>query len=123
MTTTPLDPAEQQIADLASELADALLAEPFYASVLYDEDGDEGWHVTIEAGAEHYREEGGTSREFTLAYWTRDETWYWETLGEDSRHSGPWPHRTLHGGSSVADVVDVVRAHVPNGAGVEDVQL
>ncbi len=118
-----MSPAEQEVADLTSELADALLAEPFYATVFCDEDGDEGWHVTIEAGEEHYREGGGMSREFTLAYWTRDETWYWETLGEGSRRSGPWPHRTLHGGSTVTEVVAVVRANVPDGAGVEDVTL
>lgn len=123
MTSTPMDPDEQEIADQASRLADALLAEDFYANVWYDEDGGEGWHITIEAGEEHYREEGGMSREFTLAYWARDDTWYWETVSETGRQSGPWPHRTLHNASPVADVVDVVRAHVPAGAGVEDVQL
>lgn len=110
-----LDEAERLVAERTNQIAEALTETD--AEVFYDEDGDEGWHITIGAGHEHYRAEGGTSRESVLTYWTRDDTWYWETLGAGSKHTGPWPLRVgtpeyLDGTSEAAQVVERVLANV-----------
>ena len=114
--TTP-DAGERQVAERADQIQQALLEAGIDAEVFYDEDGDEGWHITVVAGHEHYRTEGGMSREFVLAYWTRDDTWYWETLSSGSDHTGPWPLRVgqpdyLDGGSETSAIVEHIRVNI-----------
>ena len=88
-----MDDLEREIADHAAEYETALRATGLNPEVFYDEDGDEGWHITIGAGHEHPMQGGGTSREITVSYWTRDETWYWDRVDADGDRSGPWPCR------------------------------
>lgn len=103
---------EQQIIDREQEIEAALTAAGIPAEVFHDEDGDEGWHLTIGAGHEHYREGGGTGREFGLTFWTRSDEWLWDRLRPDGHKEGPWPCRDLDAGSAVAEVVAYVRRNV-----------
>lgn len=103
---------EADLIELGQEIEAALTAAGIANEVFHDEDGDEGWHLTVGAGHEHYMEQGGAARELTLAYWTRDSTWYWDRVEADSKRSGPWPCRDLDAGSDVAQIVAYVRRNV-----------
>ncbi len=79
------------------------------AEVWSDDDGGEGWHITIEAGGEEYLRGGGTQRQVVLAYWTRDDTWYLSLVVDgDSALGGrstTMPASELPGGASEAPAV------------------
>lgn len=98
---------EQDVKACQDALEAALEAEGLgvdQAEVWRDEDGDEGWHITIEAGGEEYLRGGGTQREVVLAYWTRDDTWYLSlVLDGDSALGGrstTMPAAELPGGAN-----------------------
>ena len=93
--------ADRAIVARVTELDDAFRAASVDAEVWYDEDGDEGWHITITAGPTVYLRGGGTQEAVVLAYWTRDDTWYWSDVtnvspthgGEDSTYPArEFPH-------------------------------
>lgn len=103
---------EQAIADRANTIAEALQDEVFAHDVFYEDDGDEGWYVAIHAGHQHYLRSGGSAAEFTLAFWTRDNTWHWDRVEASGKRSGPWPCRDLDAAAQAAEVVEYVRRNV-----------
>lgn len=93
------------------ELDDALTAAGVKHDVWHDEDGDEGWHITIEAGEERGLHEGGTQCEVTLAWWTRDDTWY-RTWIDQHGHPSTFPEKALNDGAGVDAVAAYVKGEI-----------
>lgn len=99
-----MDDDEREISDRTDAIEAAMTSTGIDFEIFYDEDGGEGYHITVMSGDEHYRAEGGMQREYTLAYWTRDDTWYWDVLSEAGRRSGPWPCRDLEGNADADEI-------------------
>lgn len=104
-----MDADEKEISDFTDEIDVAIAATGIEYEIAYEDDGDEGWHITISAGAEISVNGGGCESEFGLAFWSRrGGEWLWGFV--DGRHdsSGPWPCRDLDAGATAVEVAEYV---------------
>lgn len=100
---------EKPIEDRTGEIELALKDAGVKAQVFYEDDGDEGWHITISAGREILLDGGGCDPEFGLTYWTRSGEWLWQYVGQRyHQRSGPWPERALGDDTPAAEVAEYV---------------
>lgn len=104
-----MDEDEKLVQERVWDIEEALKAAGVTAEVFYDEDGDEGWHLTISAGREIVLAGGGCDHEFGLTYWTRSEEWLWQYVDrQHHQRSGPWPEGVLAGDATAAEVAQYV---------------
>lgn len=103
-----MDADEQQVAAHTAELDTALAATGITYEIFYEEDGGEGWHITISAGRE-VPVGSGCENEFGLAFWTRSDEWLWGYVTrEHHESSGPWPCRDLDAWADAEEVAQYV---------------
>lgn len=105
-----MDNDERQVADRHDEIQAALNARGVKFDSFYEEDGGEGWHITISAGEEVPIDGGGCDPEFGLTFWTRSDEWLWGYVTPHHERSGPWPARELDAGSTPDEVAEFVVA-------------
>ncbi len=99
---------EADVAEMANNIATALQDFDAPHDVFWEEDGGEGWHITVSAGEQIPIDGGGCDPEFSLTFWTRSDEWLWGCVSKHHERSGPWPARELDAGSGVAEVVEFV---------------